>query len=127
MARKASTCTRLMVPSIVVGLTLWKAIALIPGAEAMDRAIAGPSRICSELAEARFNRAKDRIRVAIRGSKDAHKDRSAEPSSWREPLTLAEQEARSRKPAIRLKKIFLIIRFSNTRFYYATYCKNTLS
>jgi hypothetical protein len=116
-----------MVPSMVVGLTLLKAIALIPGAEAMDRAIAGPSRICSELGEARFNRAKDRIRVAIRGSKDAHKNRSAEPSSWREPFTLAEQEVRRMKLAIRLKKIFFIIRFSNTRFYYDKYYKNTFS
>jgi hypothetical protein len=52
---------------------------------------------------------RERISAAIRGSREARMDRSAEPSLLRFPLIRAEQEADNMTAANKRKRLFFIL------------------
>jgi hypothetical protein len=78
------------------GPVLVKETSAIPGAEAMDRAMAGPSitGLFRAASAPRETAAKDRIKADIRGARDARMLRSPEPFMAREPLMEAAQETK---------------------------------
>jgi hypothetical protein len=116
IARNASARRRAMVPSKVVGFGFRKVRAVMPGAADMERLMAWASSAGVE-ATPPPKRDKESMRAAARGSKDALRMRSADPSLCSEPCTWAEQETQRHKknilPSEFLLKFFIFLTFFN--------------
>jgi hypothetical protein len=76
------------------GVRFRRETASIPGAAAMDLAMAGPSMTGPPWGAFSARDERVRIRVLIRDSRLISRDSSAEPSLWRLPLIRPAQEVK---------------------------------